>query len=108
MHGLKDGRTNIIKMRLYIPVQKTQHAKSMFPQIRLTPLIMIQCLRLVMLRPIQFHDELRAVTDKIHNIWADGFLPLELLRAAFQKIIPKVPLLPRHFLPNLFHAGTSE
>jgi hypothetical protein len=49
-----------------------------------------------MLGTIQLHNQLGCMAIKIHNIAANDFLPVELHRIRFQKIVPKMTFFFSH------------
>jgi hypothetical protein len=64
---------------IHFMIPKPNHPKATRFQPLSAPLIMLARLRLLMLRPIQLHNELLRETNKIDHISADRRLPTKLV-----------------------------
>ena len=69
-------------------------------------MIVFRCLWIVVLRSIQFYDQLCVVTIKIRKIYANLVLTLELYGMCFQKIIPQMAFFFGHILSQIL--GTPQ
>ena len=62
-------------------------------------------IRVLVLVAVEFDHQMGLRTVKIHNVIADGALPVELYRITSQKIVPEMLLLTGHVSAKLPGSG---
>ena len=100
-HGLFDELADVREMILDVAVRQAQDAEVFLFEIFRAAFAAFIGLRAIMRVAVELEDEPRFVADEIHDVRPDGFLPLELPRAAAREVVPKMPLRRRHVMTKL-------
>ena len=83
-----------------IGIGVAQDRKTLLPQKLVADFIGLFTRNVVMLRAIQFDDQIFSGDIKIHDIGTDDFLPVDHNGQRFEKVVPKMPLVAGHVLPE--------
>ena len=93
---MKNIRTDAFKILVDLQIRVAKNGQAKLIQIVIPLLIDGFPRSLIVLRPVQFNDELCGGAVKINDIGSNHFLAMNGNREVLQKIIPKMPLLLCH------------